>query len=154
MRFLWVALLVTLATSAAAQDLDAQTRAIAEQLLCPVCQGRTVADSTSALAAQMRAYIRARLQAGESPEAIIEYFVERYGENILAAPPRRGLNWIAWLLPSLAAGAGLLLVLRRLREWRVAGAAVETHEERPLDPDIASRLEQEIERLERGGRAF
>lgn len=108
-----------------------------------------MAESTSALAAQMRAYIRARLQAGESPEAIVAYRVDRYGESILAAPPRRGLNWAVWLLPAVAASAGVIFILRRVREWRAAGAAVDTREERTLDPELARRLEQEIERLER-----
>lgn len=50
---------------------------VAEQLMCPVCQGRTVADYTSDLAAQMRRLIWERLQAGERPQQIIAYFVER-----------------------------------------------------------------------------
>lgn len=154
MKILWAVLFLAIGTAPVAQDVDARTRAVAGQLLCPVCQGRTVADSTSQLAAQMRGLIREKLQAGESPEAIVSYFVERYGESILAAPPRRGLNWAVWLLPVLAVGAGLMFVLYRLRDWAATDVAVETGEDRSLDPAIARRLEQEIERLERGGPTF
>src|SRR5437016_12841262 len=72
---------------------------IAAQLRCVVCQNLAVADSPSEMASQMRAIIRERLAAGESPAEVQRYFVDRYGEWILLAPPRRGFNLLVWLLP-------------------------------------------------------
>jgi len=94
--------LVLLMTSgAAAQTLDDRVREVASRLMCPVCAGRTVAESPSELAAQMRDLIRRKLQQGESPEAIIAYFVDRYGEGVLSEPPRRGLGALLWVAPLL-----------------------------------------------------
>lgn len=95
--------------------LDDQVRAIASRLRCPVCQNESVADSPSELAAQMRALIRTRLQGGESPDAIVAYFVSRYGEWILLDPPRRGLGWLLWTAPGVALALGLLAAAAFLR---------------------------------------
>jgi cytochrome c-type biogenesis protein CcmH len=90
-------------------------RAVASRLRCPVCQNESVADSPSALAAQMRELIRARLAQGDPPEAVLDYFVARYGEWILLEPPRRGWGWALWLAPGVLLGGGLLLLARYLR---------------------------------------
>lgn len=101
--------------AAGGPSLDEQVRAVASRLRCPVCQNESVADSPSALAAQMRELIRARLAQGEPPEAIVDYFVSRYGEWILLEPPRRGWGWALWLAPGLLLVGGLLLLARYLR---------------------------------------
>ncbi len=113
MRALAAGLVVGLACAAVwGSDLDARVRRVASQLMCPVCEGRTVADSTSELAAQMRAIIREKLARGESEQAVLAYFVERYGESVLAVPPAAGAGWLLWLAPALlvAGGAGYVLV--------------------------------------------
>ncbi len=66
--------------AAPAPDLDDQTRAIATELRCVVCQNLSVADSPSEMAQQMRAIVREQLQAGKSPEQIKDFFVSKYGE--------------------------------------------------------------------------
>jgi len=53
---------------------------------------------------------RERLAAGESPEQVKAYFVEKYGLWILLAPPRQGFNLLVWVVPFVALGAGLVLV--------------------------------------------
>lgn len=98
-----------------ASDLDAQAQAIAARLRCPVCQNESVADSPSELSAQMRTLIRRKLQAGESSDQIIAYFVAKYGEWILLEPPRRGVLWLVWLSPLIALGAGSFFAVRFLR---------------------------------------
>ncbi|MGH2452545.1 MAG: cytochrome c-type biogenesis protein [bacterium] len=96
-------------------SLDAQARAIASRLRCPVCQNESVADSPSALAVQMRDEIRRRLGQGESPEGITAYFVSRYGQWILLDPPRRGLGWVVWLAPAAVLAAGIVIAIRFVR---------------------------------------
>ena len=95
--------------------LDDQIRAIASRLRCPVCQNESVADSPSELAVQMRALIRTRLQSGEAPDAIVAYFVSRYGEWILLDPPRRGVGWLLWTAPGVALLLGLLVTAAFVR---------------------------------------
>lgn len=114
------AALASAAAGWASPDLDERVRAVASQLMCPVCEGRTVADSTSELAAQMRAVIREKLARGESEDAVVAYFVDRYGPSVLAAPRRRGAGWLLWLAPAGLAAAGTGYVVYRFghrRPW-------------------------------------
>jgi len=109
-------ILVLLTFNTFADSIDNQIREISYLLMCPVCQGQTVAESNSELATQMRAIIKQKLEKGESEEEIIAYFVNRYGETILGAPPPKGANWLIWVLPALAllfGGAGIAIFLHK-----------------------------------------
>ena len=101
-----------------ASSLEEQVRQLAAELRCPVCQGLSVADSPSKMANQMRDLVRERLEAGESPEAVKAYFVERYGEWILLAPKKEGFNLLVWVLPFLGLGGGAVGLFFVLRRWR------------------------------------
>lgn len=118
-RGLALAALLTLLLpfSALAQTLDERVRAISRQLMCPICEGRTVAESPSELAEQMRALIREKLKQGETPQGIIRYFVGRYGESILAVPPKRGLNLIVWVGPLALLLLATTIAVSTLRRW-------------------------------------
>lgn len=100
-----------------ADQLDDDTRRIAKQLQCPVCNGAPVSDSPSDLARQMRAVIRTKLQAGESDAQIIAYFVERYGDSVLTEPPRRGFGLLVWTAPVVVLLGGGLLLWRLSQGW-------------------------------------
>jgi cytochrome c-type biogenesis protein CcmH len=127
-----------------ARHLDEpEVYAIATQLRCVVCQNLSVADSPSETANQMRAVIRERLAAGERPEQVIQYFVDKYGEWILLAPRRQGFTLLVWLLPPLAAVAGIGLAALLLARWtrsRSAGTAEVPH----LDPAMSERIRREM----------
>ena len=57
------------------------------------------------------------MKHGKSDEEIMAYFVERYGEWILRAPPVSGFNMVLWVLPGAAIVTGLLWVLYRSKNW-------------------------------------
>ena len=97
--------------------ISEQARAIAGSLRCPVCQDLSVADSPSSVARQMRASIARDLRAGRSPAEIKARFVAGYGEWVLLAPTRRGLNLAAWLAPIVLLLAGIGVVVVALRRW-------------------------------------
>lgn len=111
------------ALAAAPADLQEQTRAIAAELRCPVCQNNSVADSPSELAQQMRALIQEQLKEGKSPAEIRAFFVSKYGDWVLLAPPARGVGLLLWLLPFVALGGGVVVVGWLLRRWAKGRAA-------------------------------
>src|SRR5579859_44072 len=113
------ALLLT-AAAVWADTLDDRVYAIASQLMCPVCAGQTVAESDSAVAREMRDVIRAKLQAGETPDAILKFFVGQFGESVLAEPPRRGLSLLLYLGPAAGVAGGLAIAVLCIRRWRGA----------------------------------
>jgi cytochrome c-type biogenesis protein CcmH len=103
----------------AAQDsaIDRDTRALASQLRCPVCQGLSIEDSPSELSQQMRALVRDQLRAGKSPDEVKRYFVSKYGEWILLSPPAHGVNTLIYALPLVALASGAALIAVVVRRW-------------------------------------
>src|SRR5574341_547112 len=83
-------------------DVEDQVREIASGLRCVVCQNLSVADSPSELAKEMRNLVRDLVLQGKTREEIQAYFVSRYGEFVLLAPPKRGFNLLVWVLPFVA----------------------------------------------------
>lgn len=98
-----------------ATDIEIRVREIGAELRCPVCQNISVADSPSALAVEMRTVIRQKLEAGESRDEIIKYFVGVYGEEVLLNPPFRGFTLLAWAGALLAVVGGAVLLISKLR---------------------------------------
>lgn len=105
------------AASPSDSALDAQTTAIASQLRCPVCQGLSIQDSPADLAKQMRAIARQQLAEGRSPEDVRRYFIARYGEWILMAPPTHGFSGLVYLVPLLLLAIGVAVLVVALRRW-------------------------------------
>jgi cytochrome c-type biogenesis protein CcmH len=112
-----LALLAHPLTASAAADLEEQTRAIASELRCVVCQNLSVADSPSEMAQQMRAIVREQLKAGKTPDQIKDFFVSKYGEWVLLAPKTTGLSLILWVLPFVILLLGIAAALWFVRRW-------------------------------------
>jgi len=121
-------------------------REIAAQLRCVVCQNLSVADSPSEMANQMRGIIRERLQAGNTPEQVVAYFVDKYGEWVLLSPRPRGFNLLVWVLPFAATAAGLVAVLLLARRWSRRAASQPVRE--AIDPATRERIRREMAELE------
>lgn len=119
---LWLGLLFT-ASASASKRLDQRVQEVGVQLKCPVCQGESVADSPSLLAQQMRGVIRQQLQAGKSESEVLQYFANRYGEQIIWSPPWQGFSLLAWLVPVLLLLGGSIVLLSILRDWRMVSSA-------------------------------
>jgi cytochrome c-type biogenesis protein CcmH len=142
-----VALVILVAPGAPAQPPavrvdEQQVYAVASELRCVVCQNLSVADSPSEMANQMRAIVRERLAAGETPAQVRQYFVERYGDWILLAPPRRGFTLLVWVAPVVAVLVGLGLAAFLVRRW--------TGRRRPTPPPVDAAMSERIRReLER-----
>lgn len=76
-------------------------RDVAGQLRCPTCTGLSVLESEATFSVQIRENVKEQLRAGKSKDEILRYFEERYGPWILRAPPKKGFNVLAWMLPLL-----------------------------------------------------
>ncbi|GGO93797.1 cytochrome c-type biogenesis protein [Stakelama pacifica] len=97
---------------------EAKARDLMEELRCLVCQGQSIADSDADMAADMRALVRERIAAGEKPDDIRRWLIERYGDYVTYDPP---LGWATaplWLAPFLLLGAGIWLATRSIRRRR------------------------------------
>ena len=97
---------------------EAKAEALMDQLRCLVCQGQSIVDSDAELAGDMRALIRRRIAAGESPDDVRKWLVARYGAWISYSPPFGPDTWLLWAAPALFLVVGLAIVRRRLRGRR------------------------------------
>lgn len=119
-RFLFVGLLLLASPpvfSATAPDIEEQTRALANELRCVVCQNLSVADSPSEMAQQMRAIVREQLEAGKTPQEVKDFFVSKYGEWVLLRPTTQGFSLLVWTVPFVALVLGLGLGIFFIRRW-------------------------------------
>src|SRR3546814_7215090 len=87
--------------------LEAQAKSLVETIRCLVCQSQSIADSNVSMAGDMRSQIRQRILAGEKPEHVRKWLVERYGGWVSYGPPVEPLTWPVWALPVLLPGGGL-----------------------------------------------
>ena len=119
---------------------EEEAQSIDGMLMCPVCPAETIGQAQVEISRQMRRLVREKLSQGASRQEILDFFQDRYGTNILAAPPKSGVNLVAWVVPVLgmlgALVAGLLVIRSMARKG--AGEAVN---ETAMDEDLAPYLE-------------
>jgi len=128
----------------APENLETRAADLERTLMAPCCWRQTLRDHESEPAAALRAEIRARLAAGESPDAITAAMVARYGEAIRAMP-EGDPTWQIAAASAAVAAIGLLAVLAFMRR-RVARVAVSSHG--ALDDDALDRLDDELRELD------
>lgn len=95
---------------------EAKAKALMDELRCLVCQGQSIADSDAPLAGDMRHEVRSKIAAGESPEAIRDWLIARYGNWVTYNPPFAAATWFLWVGPLLFLLAGLWLARGRFRK--------------------------------------
>ena len=131
-RFILAAIIALLALPVAAQDsmppapyayrqlddpeLEARAQALMETLRCLKCQSQSIADSDAPMAGDMRSQVRQRIAAGEDPEAIRAWLVERYGDYVSYTPRLTSITWPLFALPLVLLAFAVLLLRRRLRK--------------------------------------
>lgn len=96
---------------------EAKALELMESLRCLQCQGQSIADSDAPIAGDMRNQVRIRIAAGEDPEAIRAWLIERYGDYVSFTPKLGSMTWPLFAAPLvLLAIAGLILRKRYTRE--------------------------------------
>lgn len=121
---------------------DDAVNAIAKQLYCPVCENIPLDVCGTQACAQWRELIREKLSQGWSEAQIKQYFVDQYGDRVLATPPARGLNWLVYVVPPLAILAGAFLLFRAFQAWRQPAPVP------PAVPDSSASQDEYILKLE------
>ncbi len=116
----WLLLVLAISGNVLAQEpqpSDDEVNAIAKQLYCPVCENIPLDVCPTQACEQWRATIRDKLSIGWNEQQIKNYFVDQYGDRVLATPPARGLNWLVYVLPPVAFLAGAIFLFRAFRSW-------------------------------------
>jgi len=137
---------------AAASEQNPTLPELERELICPTCH-ESLAASSSPIADRMRAFIRARISAGDTKSEIKAKLVDQFGESVLAAPPKSGFNLLAWVLPlvGIAVAAGVVGALayrwsRSRREDLQPDASANGRLR--LDPELERRVDEELARFD------
>jgi cytochrome c-type biogenesis protein CcmH len=143
----FVALALVAAPAAVASGEHPTLADLEGEVMCPICN-TTLDQSSSPAAQRIKALISRRIAAGDSKNEIKDRLVADYGPQILAAPPKKGFNLLAWLLPIVGVVGGAL-VLAGLA-WRWSRASEPAPAVVGLDPAVERRIDQELARFDEG----
>ena len=116
---------------------EKEAQSIDKTLMCPVCPAETIDQAQVELSKQMRRIVREMLAQGAERDEILDFFVDRYGAQVLAAPPKSGVNLLAWILPVagvLAALAAVFVIIRSMASHGAGRMATEPALDDDLDP--------------------
>jgi cytochrome c-type biogenesis protein CcmH len=115
------------------------------QIMCPTCH-TTLDQSDAPAAMRIKAFIQQRIDQCATADQIKADLVENFGAGILAAPPRKGFDLLAWWLPigGVVLGAALLGV----GVWRWSRTREPEAAEAPEDPETEQRLDELLARLD------
>ena len=120
------------------------------ELICPTC--KTTLDQSDAPAARrIKNLIRQRVAECASEQQIKDELVAQFGPAVLAAPPRKGIHWLAWLLPLvglLAAAAVISVLVWRWSKAQPDEAVADSNGRLPLDPELERRLDRELAKFD------
>jgi cytochrome c-type biogenesis protein CcmH len=137
-------LLTSLAFAQDSEPSDDQVNAVAHQLYCPVCENTPLDVCPTQACAQWRATIKEKLAAGWSEQQIKDYFVQQYGERVLAQPSVNGFNLVLWIMApiSILIAIGLYIYfVRQMHKPKTTPIAATASE--PTD-EYAKKLEEEL----------
>jgi cytochrome c-type biogenesis protein CcmH len=156
MRRLVAAVAVALVLPASASAACPELRSLEGELMCPTC-GTTLELSNAPAANQIRRYVCERAAAGDSNGEIKDQLVADFGPGVLASPPKKGFDLLAWVLPLLALGAGAAVLAGLVVRWSrrrepepkpaVAGEP-SANGRAELDPELEKRLDDELARFD------
>jgi cytochrome c-type biogenesis protein CcmH/NrfF len=96
-------------------ELEAKATELMHTLRCVRCQSQSIADSDAPIAGDMRSQVRLRIKAGEEPEEIRAWLIERYGDYVSYAPRVTPLTWPLFAAPLALLAVALVLLRRRFR---------------------------------------
>jgi cytochrome c-type biogenesis protein CcmH len=147
MRLLAVAAAaLVLATPALACEKPRTSLSFMEgQVMCPTCH--TTLDQSDAPAAQrIKLFIQQQIDQCKSASQIEDALVAQFGAGILAAPPKKGFDLLAWWLP--IAGLAVGAVLLALGVWRWSRRPRDAAAEPPLEPELDARVDELLAKWE------
>jgi len=94
----------------------------------------------------MKQVIRSSLAEGKTEAQIRDQLVAQFGPAVVAEPPKKGFDLLAWLVPLGILAGGAVGVGAIAWGWRRRRA--DEPPPAPLDPALERRLDAELERFD------
>lgn len=106
-------------------------------------------DFSCQVSPAMHRDVQSLVAGGYDAQEILDAFVETYGERALMSPKKEGFNWVGYIMPFAALGAGLVVVTALIVRWQRAAriAAAAPVPSRGLAPLPLEATPEELSRL-------
>ncbi len=145
--FLTAALWV-LPPAARGAETEGWAYGLANELMSPYCPGRTLAEYPSQQAQTLRMWLITQEAAGRSQDEVMADLLERFGDEILAAPRPEGFGLAAYVIPVVLflLGGLLVVVFIRRQTLRPPDAEAPDGVEGPLDPELERLVDEDLAR--------
>ncbi|HEC97278.1 MAG TPA: cytochrome c-type biogenesis protein CcmH [Nitrospirae bacterium] len=138
--------------SVPSKGFSLSTTEVESNLICDCGCGQLLGTCECERAEEMRTKISGMIDKGKTKEEILNSFVSQYGERILSAPPKKGFNLIAYILPFVGLLAGLIVAVIFVRKWAFSGrkdAAAESETKgSELNDEMQKKIDDELKKLE------
>jgi len=123
-----IAMALLLITPVGAQQLSDRAKQMGMKIKC-MCRGCDMAAGICShpggafsgpceTAKAMLKEVDQHVAKGETDEQILQAFVQEYGTQVFAEPPKSGFSLVAWILPSVYLFVGTGVVILVIARWR------------------------------------
>ena len=141
-------LLCLLVAGIASADDAARFNDLGHRMICTCGCGQILLECNHVgctVSGGMRNELTMALNRSESDGLILQDFVQHYGPTVLAAPTSSGFNLVAWIMPFVVLGLGIVGVTLVVRNWRLRPATVPPGRDAAVTEKYRGRVRQETE---------
>lgn len=126
LRIAELALIALLAVVFLGAGTDARFNKLGHQLMCACGCNQVLLECNHVgctYSDRMRNELSAGLARGDNDSLILQSFVQKYGNTVLAAPTTTGFNRVAWIMPFAVFVVAIILTVWLVRLWKSRAVA-------------------------------
>lgn len=126
LRIAQVSAIAVLALLFLGADTDARFNSMGHQLMCMCSCNQVLLECNHVgctFSSRMRDELSAGITRGDNNSLILQSFVQKYGNVVLAAPTTTGFNRIAWIMPFAVFALSIFMTVWLVRLWKSRAVA-------------------------------
>ncbi|HTV64352.1 MAG TPA: cytochrome c-type biogenesis protein CcmH [Bryocella sp.] len=126
LRLAQLALIALLAISFMGAGDDARFNKLGHQLMCMCGCNQILLECNHVgctYSDRMRNELAAGIERGDSDSLVLQAFVQKYGNTVLAAPTGKGFNVVAWVTPFAVFVGAVIVTVWLVRLWKSRAVA-------------------------------
>jgi cytochrome c-type biogenesis protein CcmH/NrfF len=125
-RIAQLAAVAVLAILLMGADSDARFNKLGHQLMCACGCNQVLLECNHVgctYSDRMRNELTAGIDRGDNDSLVLQSFVQKYGNTVLAAPTSTGFNRIAWIMPFAVFAVACFMTVWLVRLWKSRAVA-------------------------------
>jgi len=107
-------------------DSDARFNKLGHQLMCACGCNQVLLECNHVgctYSDRMRGELQAGIDRGDNDSLVLQSFVQKYGNTVLAAPTSTGFNRVAWIMPFAVFVLACIMTVWLVRLWKSRAVA-------------------------------